>query len=131
VVILSGCGAGTDALATSYAGERGLHLVPYPLDYEHHPFDAPERRNARLAADADAVVVVWDEREPVRRVKAAIAGGDPVTPTRARTPMRTKTSENPDAERALRSARRLLALLRGLPGVEERRLTQLAFLVTE
>jgi hypothetical protein len=30
VVILSRCGRGTDALATGYAVERGLTLVPYP-----------------------------------------------------------------------------------------------------
>jgi hypothetical protein len=64
VVILSGCGPGTGALAISYATERGLYLIPYPLDYEHHPFNAPERRNACPATDADAAVVVWDEREP-------------------------------------------------------------------
>jgi hypothetical protein len=61
VVILSGCGPGTDALATSYAVERGLHLVPFPLDFEHYPFNAADRRNARMAADADAAVVVWDK----------------------------------------------------------------------
>jgi hypothetical protein len=65
VVILSGCGSGTDALATSYAVERGLHLIPYPLDFDHFPFNAPERRNARMAADADAAVVVWDKLDRV------------------------------------------------------------------
>src|SRR5947208_11261963 len=62
VVILSGCGRGTDALATSYAVERGLQLVPYPLDFDRFRVDsvAAERRTARLVADADAAVVVWD-----------------------------------------------------------------------
>ena len=66
VVILSGCGRGTDALATSYALERGLVLVPYPIDFDRHPVDsvAVERRNARMVADADAVVVVWDRIDP-------------------------------------------------------------------
>jgi hypothetical protein len=65
MVILSGCGSGTDALATSYAVERGLHLIPVPLDFEHYPFNAPERRNARMVADADAAVVVWDKVDAV------------------------------------------------------------------
>ena len=66
VVILSGCGRGTDALATSYALERGLVLVPYPIDFDRHPVDsvAVERRNARMVADADAAVVVWDRIDP-------------------------------------------------------------------
>jgi hypothetical protein len=33
-VILSRCGRGTDALATSYAVERGMQVVPHPLDLE-------------------------------------------------------------------------------------------------
>jgi len=64
VVILSGCGRGTDALATSYALDRGLQLVPYPADFGHFPVVAVERRNARMAADADAAVVVWDRIDP-------------------------------------------------------------------
>jgi hypothetical protein len=65
VVILSRCGRGTDALATSYAVERGLVLVPYPLDLERDRTDelAAERRNAGLVADADAAVVVWDRTD--------------------------------------------------------------------
>jgi hypothetical protein len=39
VVILSRCGRGTDALATSHAVERGLQLVPYPLDLERDRTD--------------------------------------------------------------------------------------------
>jgi hypothetical protein len=62
VVILSRCGRGTDSLATSYAVERALQLIPYPLNHARDRTDetAAARRNADLAADADAVVVVWD-----------------------------------------------------------------------
>jgi hypothetical protein len=63
VLVRSGCG--TDARATSSAVERGLHLIPFPLDYEHFPFDAADRRNARHVADADAAVVAWDGVDPV------------------------------------------------------------------
>jgi hypothetical protein len=61
VVILSRCGRGTDALATSYAVECGLQLVPHPLNFERDRTDelARERRNAGLVAEADAAVVVW------------------------------------------------------------------------
>jgi hypothetical protein len=45
--------------------------------------------------------------------------------------MRTRPRTRPDVERALRAARRLLKLVRAVPGVEERRLTQLALLVTD
>jgi hypothetical protein len=62
VVILSRCGRGTDARATSYAVERGLQLIPYSLHLERDRTDelARERRNAALVAGADAAVVVWD-----------------------------------------------------------------------
>jgi hypothetical protein len=40
-------------------------LIPYPLDLEQSPFNAAERRNARMVADADAVVVVRDGLDPV------------------------------------------------------------------
>jgi hypothetical protein len=62
MVILSRCGRGTDALATSYAVERGLQLVPHPLDFERDRTDevAAGRRNAALVADADGAVVMWD-----------------------------------------------------------------------
>jgi hypothetical protein len=62
VVILSRCGRGADALATSYAVERRLTLVPHPLNHARDRTDetAAARRNADLAADADAAVVVWD-----------------------------------------------------------------------
>jgi hypothetical protein len=65
VVILSRCGRGTDALATSYAVERGLRLVPHPLNLERDRTDelAAQRRNAGLVAEADAAVVVWDRAD--------------------------------------------------------------------
>lgn len=66
VAVLSGCGRGTAALATSYALDRGLRLVAYPLDLDRFAVDsvAAERRNARMVADADAAVVVWDRIDP-------------------------------------------------------------------
>jgi hypothetical protein len=62
VVILSRCGRGTDALATSYAVERGLTLIPFPLNHQRDRTDdlAAERRNAGLVAEADAAIVVGD-----------------------------------------------------------------------
>jgi hypothetical protein len=65
VVTLSTCGSGTDTLATSYAVERDLPLVPYPLDGERDRTDqlAAERRNAGLVAEADVAVVVWDRHD--------------------------------------------------------------------
>jgi hypothetical protein len=58
VAVLSRCGRGTDAVATSYAFERGLTLVPHPLNLDRDRADqtAHERRNADMAADADAAV---------------------------------------------------------------------------
>lgn len=59
-MILPRCGRGTDALATSYAVDRGLQLVPYPLHLDRDRTDevAAQRRNAGLVAEAD--VIVWD-----------------------------------------------------------------------
>src|SRR5437868_3945074 len=72
VVILSRCGRGADAPATSYALERNLSLVPYPLNLERDRTDelAAERRKAALVADVDAAVV----RDRVERDLADLLG---------------------------------------------------------
>src|SRR5262249_44576736 len=57
--ILSGGGAGTDAPAASYANARGLPLLLCPINYASNRTDAPEARNARMVAEADAAVIVW------------------------------------------------------------------------
>src|SRR5262249_45581303 len=64
VVILtrSGAGLGTDSLALSYALARRLDVIQYRADHAKHTqlFDADQARNAELARDADAAVLVWD-----------------------------------------------------------------------
>jgi hypothetical protein len=37
--------------------------LPHPLDYDQFPVVAVEKRNARMVADADAAVVVWDRTD--------------------------------------------------------------------
>lgn len=72
VVLLSGCGPGTDFQAASYAHERGLPITPYPMNFARFskPDEAAADRNARLVADADAAVIVWDRID--RQLEALI-----------------------------------------------------------
>jgi len=70
---LTAGGRGVPMLAASYATERNLKLTALVPDYRRFPANAPERRNAFLVEQADAAVVVWDERDPaVRRVLARV-----------------------------------------------------------
>jgi hypothetical protein len=51
-------------LAASYASERGLTLMALVPDFRRFPADAEDRRDGILVAEADAAVVVWDDRDP-------------------------------------------------------------------
>ena len=57
-------GPGVPMLAASYAAVRGLVVTALVPDFDRFPVDAVERRDALLVAEADAVVVVWDGRDP-------------------------------------------------------------------
>ena len=60
VEVVSGGARGADALGERYACERGLALRVFPADWVRFGRSAGFRRNAEMAAYADAVVVFWD-----------------------------------------------------------------------
>jgi hypothetical protein len=73
VELLTIGGRGVPMLAASYATTRGLKVVPFVPDYRRFPADAEERRDAYLAAEADAALVLWDGRDPgVQRLLALV-----------------------------------------------------------
>ena len=67
VQILTGGGPGVPMLAASYATANGLEVTVLTPDFTRFPVDAVERRDAFLVAEADALVVVWDGRDPALR----------------------------------------------------------------
>lgn len=80
VQILTGGGPGVPMLAASYAAAIRLAVAALVPDFLRFPVDAVERRDAFIVAEADAVVVVWDGRDPAvaRVLKLAERKGIPV-----------------------------------------------------
>jgi hypothetical protein len=62
VEILTTGGPGLPAFAACYARARGLPLVVMLPDHERHPGDAIDKRNSFLVAEADAAVLMADDR---------------------------------------------------------------------
>lgn len=60
VIIVSGHASGADALGERYAHEHGLQCDIYPADWKTHGRAAGPRRNAQMAAVADALIAFWD-----------------------------------------------------------------------
>lgn len=56
VVIVSGCAKGADSLGERYAVEKGLQVEKYPADWNRYGNSAGYRRNAQMAAIADALI---------------------------------------------------------------------------
>lgn len=60
ITILSGHCRGTDLLGERYAAERGYGLRVYPAEWTKYSLSAGPRRNRQMAAEADALIAVWD-----------------------------------------------------------------------
>lgn len=56
VIILSGCAHGADTLGERYAHERGLSIEKHPADWDKYGRSAGPKRNAEMAACADALI---------------------------------------------------------------------------
>ena len=59
-VIISGGARGADRLGEEWAKQIGLPLEIYPADWDHYGKSAGHRRNAEMAAVADALIALWD-----------------------------------------------------------------------
>lgn len=60
-MILAGeCPSGPDAAAKAYARWKKIDYQGYPADWDKHGKAAGPRRNADMARDADALILIWD-----------------------------------------------------------------------
>ena len=60
--VLSGKARGGDELGEEFAKRMGVPVKPYPADWNRYGDDAGLIRNERMAAEADALVAIWDGR---------------------------------------------------------------------
>ena len=58
--ILSGGADGVDALGEQWARRHGVPLTIYPANWERHGKAAGPIRNAEMARNADALLLLWD-----------------------------------------------------------------------
>jgi hypothetical protein len=61
---LCGCARGVDKRGAEWAAENHLPTVHYPADWKKHGKSAGIIRNEEMAANADALVAVWDGKSP-------------------------------------------------------------------
>jgi len=59
-LVLSGCARGADYLGEMWALEHGVPLDRYPADWNAHGRRAGFIRNEQMAAQADALIALWD-----------------------------------------------------------------------
>jgi hypothetical protein len=60
VEIVSGGARGADSLGEKFAKEKGCSLQSFPADWNTYGKSAGYRRNAEMAAYADACICFWD-----------------------------------------------------------------------
>ena len=59
-VISGGCPSGADAAGEQWASSRQIPVKVYPADWQAHGRAAGPMRNRQMAANADALIAVWD-----------------------------------------------------------------------
>lgn len=60
--VVSGCANGVDQLGEQWAEEHGIPIKRFPADWNKYGRSAGYKRNAQMAAYAEALVAVWDCR---------------------------------------------------------------------
>lgn len=60
IEIVSGTARGADLLGEQYARERGYPIQQFPADWDKYGKAAGYKRNAEMAAYADALICFWD-----------------------------------------------------------------------
>lgn len=75
--VVCGEARGADSLGNRYALENGLTIHSFPADWNTHGKSAGYKRNAQMAAFADALVAFWDgsSRGTKSMIDLAIAKG--------------------------------------------------------
>lgn len=58
--IISGGACGADMVARRYALQNNIPLVEYLPDYQKNQKTAPHIRNAKIVADCDILVALWN-----------------------------------------------------------------------
>lgn len=58
--VISGRARGVDRLGERWAKENNVQLFLMPADWDKHGKRAGYLRNRRMAADADALIAIWD-----------------------------------------------------------------------
>lgn len=58
--VLSGCAKGVDSLGEKWAQINGFPLHKYPANWEKYGRRAGFLRNMEMAANADALIAIWD-----------------------------------------------------------------------
>lgn len=71
--VVSGAARGVDSLGEAIARKHGLKIARRPADWNRYGNAAGYRRNKEMAAEADALVAVWDGASPGTRHMIAIA----------------------------------------------------------
>jgi hypothetical protein len=58
--VISGTASGADRLGERYAEENNITLIRRPADWKKHGKAAGHIRNAQMADEADAAIILWD-----------------------------------------------------------------------
>lgn len=72
VIIVSGHASGADTLGERYASEKGLKTEIHPADWDKYGRAAGPKRNAEMAASADALIAFPKNGEENRGTKNMI-----------------------------------------------------------
>lgn len=65
--VLSGAARGVDRLGEEWAARNGIPVERFPADWDRYKKAAGYRRNAEMAARAEALVALWDGKSPGTR----------------------------------------------------------------
>jgi hypothetical protein len=63
-IVISGGAKGADRLGEEWARQHGIPVERHPADWDRFGRSAGHRRNAEMAACAEALVALWDGRSP-------------------------------------------------------------------
>ena len=78
--VLCGGARGPDSWGKDWAEQRGIPVVDYPADWDKYGRSAGMVRNAKMIANADAVIALWDgvSRGTAEAIRLARRRGIPV-----------------------------------------------------